>query len=165
MRRSDWMQSWSWWVSMVCDARESCGGSNMPWAAFVMLLECFWLLMRRTHAGSLKVRLFFAGWTAMVYWMRVRTSLIMYWPWLWRTSLSAVCKHLSSSLVWQSPSTMPVCLSGRGISGVLIMQVGSRNRKCQYLSRFILCFLKIFITSCYFVTCNNLAILVILLMV
>ena len=87
-------------------------GSVMHWAVFVTMQGYFWPWTRRTLIESLKVRLFSEGWTAMVFWMRVRTSSIMSSYWLWRTSLSVFCKHLCSSLVWQSLSTMPECSLG-----------------------------------------------------
>lgn len=123
MRRSGWMLSWGLWESMGCDARESCGGFSMLLAVFVTMQGCFWPLMRRTLVESLRVRLFSEGWIGMGFWMRVRTSLIMCWPWLWRTSLSAVFRHLSSSREWPSPSTMLECSLGRSISGKIIFLI------------------------------------------
>ena len=138
MRRSGWMLSWSSWESMGYDARESCGGFSMLWVVFVTTQGCFWPLMRRTHVESLRVRLFLEGWTGMGFWMRVRTSLIMSWPSLWRTSLSAVFRHLSSSREWPSPSTMLECLLGRGISGKIIFWYGKYRMTALLLCCLIL---------------------------
>lgn len=120
MRKSVWMLSWSLLESMGSGARESCGGFSMPWAVSGTMQGCFWPLMRRTLDVSSRVRLSSGGWTGTGCWKRVRTSLIMFWLWLWRTSLNVACRQLCSRLVWQSPSIMPVCLSGRGISGKFI---------------------------------------------
>jgi len=117
MRRNGWTQSWNLLESMGSVLRGSYGGFNMPWAAFVMLQECFSPWTRRTHAEFLKVKPFSAGWTGMVFWRRTRTSLIMSWPSLLRTSLSVGSRPSCSRLAWQSLFTMLVCSSSRGTLG------------------------------------------------
>lgn len=126
MRRNVWMLSWSLLENMGFDARGSCGEFSMLWAASVMLLGSFLLWMRKIPAVSLRVRLFFAGWTDLGFWKRARTSLIMSLHWLWRTSLRGVFKPKCSKLVWPSPSTTPGFLSGKGTSGIYLLLMSTK---------------------------------------
>lgn len=143
MRRSDWTTSWGLWENMGSDVRGSCGGFNMLWAASAMLPGSFLLLMKRILVGSLRVMPFCVGWTGMDFWMRARTSLIMSWPWPWRTFLSAGFKPLCSSRVWPSLFTMLVCLLGRGISGINSVLF---PQKWLTLFKFLFCFILLCFT-------------------
>jgi len=117
MRRNGWTLSWNLLESMGSVLRGSYGGFNMPWAASVMLQECFSPWMRRIHDEYLKVKPFSAGWTGMVFWRRTRTNLIMSWPSLLRASLSVASRPLCSRLAWQSLFTMLACSSSIGTLG------------------------------------------------